>query len=347
MVMSASSPLAPTTPSTPVSTTSITAGVSFKRRYRPYFTKKQLAILTGLNKSGALAAKEILARQSYCKFIQDVGKKLGFPQKTISTSQALYHRFYLYYSIRDYSPQDISVTCIFVASKIEETIKKLKDIFVAVHSVRHPESKELDPENISEDRRRRIIGYEKLLLEALCFDFQLRHPYEYIVKFIKWIQAFQSSLDGKRLAKKAYQLAVDSYKTLVCVEYPAHTIAAGSIYLASLLLKDEDESFEGLKESEPWDQHFLSRMEDIEDVSQQILDLYIMSSKSTDITNLTKIKIALNEQAQKRGPDLIMDEATSEEFKSRTPDDLEFNNNPLDTVNSNLHTVSYHFSDTA
>ena len=72
-----------------------------------------------------------------------------------------------------------------------------------------------------------------------------------------------------------------------------------------------------------------------------------MSSKSTDITNLTKIKIALNEQAQKRGPDLIMDEATSEEFKSRTPDDLEFNNNPLDTVNSNLHTVSYHFSDTA
>ena len=71
-------------------------------------------------------------------------------------------------------------------------------------------------------------------------------------------------MDGKRLAKKAYQLAVDSYKTLVCVEYPAHTIAAGSIYLASLLLKDEDESFEGLKESEPWDQHFLSRMEDIE-----------------------------------------------------------------------------------
>ncbi|KAI8069819.1 cyclin-like protein [Gilbertella persicaria] len=256
--MSGSSPLQPTTPSTPVSATSITAGVSFKRRYRPYFTKRQLATLTSLNKSGALTAKEILARQSYCKFIQDVGKKLGFPQKTISTSQALYHRFYLYYSIRDYSPQDISVTCIFVASKIEDTIKKLKDIFVAVHSVRHPDSKELDPENVSEDRRRKIINYEKLLLETLCFDFQLRHPYEYVIKFIKWVQ------DSKKLAKKAYQLAVDSYKTMVCVEYPAHTIAAGCIYLASLLLKDADPSFQGLKDSEPWDQYFLSRMEDIE-----------------------------------------------------------------------------------
>lgn len=80
------------------------------------------------------------------------------------------------------------MTCIFVASKIEETIKKLKDIFVAVHSVKYPDSKELDPEHVSEDRRRRIIGYEKILLETLCFDFQLRHPYEYVVKFIKWIE---------------------------------------------------------------------------------------------------------------------------------------------------------------
>lgn len=41
------------------------------------------------------------------------------------------------------------MTCIFVASKIEETIKKLKDIFVAVHSVKYPDSKELDPENVN------------------------------------------------------------------------------------------------------------------------------------------------------------------------------------------------------
>jgi CTD kinase subunit beta len=66
------------------------------------------------------------------------------------------------------------------------------------------------------------------------------------------------------LAKKAYQLAVDSYKTLLCVEYPAHTIAAGCIYLASRLLKEQDPLFQALPDDKPWDQHFLSRMEDIE-----------------------------------------------------------------------------------
>ncbi|KAI9321318.1 hypothetical protein BX666DRAFT_1842420, partial [Dichotomocladium elegans] len=106
----------------------ITCGQSFRRRFRPYFTKRQLSTLASLKRSiaGPFAFKEPAAR--------------------------------------------------------------LKDIFVAVHSVRYPESAELDPEQISEERRRKIIGYEKLLLETICFDFQQRHPYTYIVKFVKWIQ---------------------------------------------------------------------------------------------------------------------------------------------------------------
>ncbi|CAO3668758.1 unnamed protein product [Rhizopus stolonifer] len=265
--------------------------------------------------------------------MQDVGRKLGFPQKTISTSQALYHRFYLYYSIKEYSPQDISIACLFVASKIEETIKKLKDIFVAVHSVKHPESKELDPEQISEDRRRKILSYEKLVLETICFNFQLRHPYEYIIKFTKWIKSTHPSVDDKQLAKRAYGIAVDSYKTPICIEYPPHTIAVGCIYLATLFMTEQDKI---LKELIEWDQSFLSRMEDIEDVAQQILDLYISTNPRHDAGKYTRFKILLNEQAQKRGPDPYLEKMTQLELKMGDVKDLE-------EVNTNHHTVSYHF----
>ncbi|KAG1146631.1 hypothetical protein G6F37_011932 [Rhizopus arrhizus] len=321
-------------PNNNASNTAITTGLSYRRHYRPYYTKRQLLALGNIRRLGSLAAKETSARYSSCKFMQDVGRKLGFPQKTISTSQALYHRFYLYYSIKDYSPQDISIACLFVASKIEETIKKLKDIFVAVHSVKYPDSKELDPEQISEDRKRKILGYEKLVLETICFNFQLRHPYEYIIKFTKWIKDIQPSLDDKQLAKKAYEMAVDSYKTSLCIEYPPHTIAAGCIYLASLFLTEQNESFK--VQSPLWDQWFLSRMDDIEDVAQQILDLYIATNPRHDVSKYTRLKIILNEQAQQRGPDPYLDKSSQLELKTG-------NMKGLDEVNTNQHTVSYHF----
>jgi hypothetical protein len=82
------------------------------------------------------------------------------------------------------------------------------------------------------------------------------------------------------------------------------------------------------------------------DVAQQILDLYIFTNTSSrsDVSQYTKIKIALNEQAQHRGQDPNMDDVTRQESKPRAPD-WEFDTfSSLDIVNSNQHTVSYHFS---
>ena len=59
-------------------------------------------------------------------------------------------------------------------------------------------------------------------------------------------------------------LLTDSYKTPLCLEYPAHSIAAGAIWLANRLLKYEDEGFAGLDVSRPWDLVFRTRMEDME-----------------------------------------------------------------------------------
>lgn len=100
-----------------------------------------------------------------------------------------------------------------MACKIEETFKNLRDILVAAHSVRHPQSAELDPEHVSEERKRKIMGYEKLVMESICFDYQQPHPYSYVVKFVKWIEAMQTPplVDGKRLAQEAYKLAVNRY----------------------------------------------------------------------------------------------------------------------------------------
>ncbi|KAI8089340.1 cyclin-like protein [Halteromyces radiatus] len=335
-------------------------GTYYKRRYRPYFTKRQLATIDQLNGQSMKNTQTLASHGSSCKFIQQVGKRLGFPQTTISTSQALYHRFYLYHSIRNFQPLDLCITCLFVGSKIEETIKRLKDIYIVAHSVRHPKSQELEPDEIPEDRIRRINEYEKLLLETLCFNFQIKHPYEYIVKFARHIQELQG-LDGKQLAKKAYSLAVDSYRMTLCLEYPAHTIAAGCIYLASKLWQQEDSKFGGLDKNESWEKRFLSRLEDVKDVGRKILDYYI--SKPNEFgpsIQYMQIKIQLNEETNnnissdkmmmtnnqsainvnnRHMDDPLMNEQT------RMDDKWEPNQLPSYDVdlllNTNTHTVSY------
>lgn len=74
----------------------------------------------------------------------------------------------------------------------------------------------MDPEHVSEERKRKIMGYEKLVMESICFDYQQPHPYSYVVKFVKWIEAMQTPplVDGKRLAQEAYKLAVNRYVSI-------------------------------------------------------------------------------------------------------------------------------------
>ncbi|KAJ1932676.1 RNA polymerase II C-terminal domain kinase beta subunit, partial [Linderina macrospora] len=63
-----------------------------------------------------------------CVFIKAVGRSMGFPTRTINTAQLLVHRTYIYRPQPQATATDIATACLFVAAKMEETLKKLKDI---------------------------------------------------------------------------------------------------------------------------------------------------------------------------------------------------------------------------
>lgn len=52
------------------------------------------------------------------------------PRRTIATAQSLYHRFHLTYAYGDFAFQDVSISCMLVACKVEDTLKKLREIQV-------------------------------------------------------------------------------------------------------------------------------------------------------------------------------------------------------------------------
>jgi hypothetical protein len=82
--------------------------------------------------------------------------------------------------------QDIGATAIFLATKVEESGRKLRDIVtVCAQKAAKNEKLVLDEQSKDFQRWRDIILYDEgVLLEAICFDLSVEHPYHYLLLYI-------------------------------------------------------------------------------------------------------------------------------------------------------------------
>jgi len=226
-----------------------------------YFTKEELT----KNFSPEELKAEIALRRNTCAFLQEAGMKLGLPQLTIATAIVFFHRFYSCRRFSEYDRYVIATTCLFLAGKVEETPKKLRDIIKVTDELRNKDTaKKLDldsPEGWA--IRDKILTHELIVLQTVAFDMTIEHPYKYLLMYVKQIQG------NRNLAQVAWNFVNDSLRTTLCMQFKPQLIAAAAIYLASKFLKYQLP--EGPK---PWWEVFNAKIEDLEEISNQILDLY-------------------------------------------------------------------------
>ncbi|PWN53178.1 hypothetical protein IE53DRAFT_384361 [Violaceomyces palustris] len=176
-----------------------------------------------------------------------------------------------------------------------------------------------------ENERKRLLALERLFLECMCFNFQLRSQtaLNLVVKFGRALKV------PKRLCLRAWRIASDTHRTASPLQYPPNVIALASLYAAVLLsfpptsgnvraapgevvphkvdVGDEDEraasaiieifSSSGMGNSADrgkcrtsdgicqvdlgsWEEDLDACIEDVEEVTHDILDLYLSSCSS-------------------------------------------------------------------
>jgi len=146
---------------------------------------------------------------------------------------------------------------VFVATKVDEMPRKLKEIVIACCRVAQKNPVLLVDEHTKDFWRWKdtIVLYEDLLLEFLCFDLTLECPYKL---FYEMIQKHAVS-HNKDLRNAGWAFINDSGNTQLCLLYPARTIACAALYCAAKLT---NASFADDARGRPWwEQHDVQGLE--------------------------------------------------------------------------------------
>lgn len=172
------------------------------------------------------------------------------PRRTIATAQTLYHRFHLFFPLKDFAYHETAVSTLYVSAKLHDTLKKPRDIILASYALRYPhlvKKGTVDPASVDpkmlERERKRVLSVERLVLETICFSFWAGVGVAFgdVVKIGRRLGA------SKEFCQLAWRVAVDrwvfgvlgetdeSYRTTAALSYPPHIIAMASLYTTALL----------------------------------------------------------------------------------------------------------------
>ena len=196
---------------------------------------------------GLAPEKERENRSKGVNFILQVGIMLKLPQITLATASVFLHRFYMRHSMQTYHYYSMAATCLFLAYKVEECVRKMRELVVACVRVAQKDPHKTVDEQDKEYWRWRdnILQYEDLLLEAICFDLSLEPPYKTLFDLL--VQFEQG--ENKKLRNAAWAFVNDSCLTTLCLLFPSRTIAASALYAAA---KFCDVAFPDDARGRPW-----------------------------------------------------------------------------------------------
>ena len=232
------------------------------------FTESELlqtpSILDGLTPE-----KERESRSKGVNFILQVGIMLKLPQITLATASVFLHRFYMRHSLKGFHQYEIGSSSLFLATKVEENCRKMKELVIAcVRVAQKDPHKMVDEQDREYWRWRDVILYnEDVMLEALCFDLSLDPPYKTLFEHLKYF----GEQDNDCLRNAAWAFLNDSYLTMLCLMFPSRAIATGALYAAA---KHCAVAFPDDERGRPWWDVIDMDLGEIRGVCKYMADIY-------------------------------------------------------------------------
>ncbi|KAF1365478.1 cyclin-like protein [Lizonia empirigonia] len=223
---------------------------------------------------GMAPEEERTLRRKGVNFILQVGMMLKLPQTTLSTAAVFFNRYLMRNSLKPkpgYKPlhhYQVAATALFLATKVEENCRKMKELVVACVRVALKDPNKLVDEQTKDFWKWRdtILYSEDVLLESLCFDLNVESPYKTMYDMMKYYGVEHN----KKLRNSAWAFLADSALTQMCLLFDSRTIAAASLYAGARMAEvslDEDDG-------KPWWEIQHVKLRDIRRACNLMADIY-------------------------------------------------------------------------
>ncbi|SPN98436.1 related to CTK2 Carboxy-terminal domain (CTD) kinase, beta subunit [Cephalotrichum gorgonifer] len=246
--------------------------------------------------------------------IDNVRQALHLPVRTFDTAAVYFHRFRLRHREAEYNLQDSAMAALFVACKVEDTIKKSKDILCAAYNLKNPDHQTTPDDKIFEQPSRVLVGLERMILEIIGFDFRTRYPQKYLVKLIRELLGPAA---GRPFFEIAYEMSIDMYKTFVPIKQTCLTMVLAIVHLTALITDTHTDLLADLDPA----RYSVTRRSLMETILD-LLELYTHFHKLTkvgarfDLNRFIDVKIKINDQID-ASPDLSRLEFSCESCAER------------------------------
>ncbi|KOS20341.1 CTD kinase subunit beta [Escovopsis weberi] len=259
----------------------------------------ELNIRRMLKENGCDPAREDNYRLQGVHLIDTVREHLCLPVRTFDTACTYFHKFRLNFRDAEYNYQDAALASLFVACKVEDTIKKSKDILAAAYNVKNPEKPAASDDKIFESPGKIIIGLERLILETIGFDFRTRYPQKLLVKVVRGMLGAE---EGRPFFATAYAMSIDMYKTFVPIKRTTFSMVMALVELTARMTETET-GLAAVRQFAAARRQYSRPV--VLETMLDVLDLYVQHHKSTrlgarfDLNRFMDIKIALNAELER------------------------------------------------
>ncbi|KAK9944736.1 hypothetical protein M0R45_010288 [Rubus argutus] len=221
--------------------------------YEQLLEQEEVDVVLPLDKEKGITLEDFkLIKMHMANYISKLAQQVKVRQRVVATAVTYMRRVYTRKTMSEYDPRLVAPTCLYLASKAEESTVQAKLLVFYIRKLYSDEKYRYEIKD--------ILEMEMKILEALNYYLVIYHPYRSLSQLLQ-----DAGLNEINMTQQTWGIVNDTYKMDLALVHPPHLIALACIYIASVL-RDKDTT--------AWFEELRVDMNVVKNISMEILDFY-------------------------------------------------------------------------